>query len=91
MKIHVHWMNLIKNQIIQKLRSFEILKERATKQKNSFKKPFDKKIMFNGFKMQVTCAGNKLAKKMFTCLLEVILKSFEIFFLFIVLNQNIHI
>jgi hypothetical protein len=29
MKIHVHWMNLMKNQIIQKFQSLEILKERA--------------------------------------------------------------
>ncbi len=29
MKIHVHWMNLMKNQIIQKIESLEILKERA--------------------------------------------------------------
>jgi hypothetical protein len=28
MKIHVHWMNLMKNQIIQKFQSLEILKKR---------------------------------------------------------------
>jgi hypothetical protein len=27
MKVHVHWMNLMKNQIIQKCQSLEILKE----------------------------------------------------------------
>jgi hypothetical protein len=31
MKVHVHKMNLMKNQIIQKFQSFEILKERATR------------------------------------------------------------
>jgi len=29
MKVHVHWMNLMKNQIIQKFQSLEILKEKA--------------------------------------------------------------
>jgi hypothetical protein len=28
MKVHVNWMNLMKNQIKQKFQSFEILKER---------------------------------------------------------------
>ncbi len=28
MKVHVHWMNLMKNQIIQECQSFEIVKER---------------------------------------------------------------
>jgi hypothetical protein len=36
MKIHIHWMNLMKNQIIQKCQSFEILKEMAIKQKIHF-------------------------------------------------------
>jgi len=31
MKLHVHWMTLIKNQIIQKFQSFEILKEKVTR------------------------------------------------------------
>jgi hypothetical protein len=33
MKKHVHWMNLMKNQIKQKFQSFEILKERVVRQK----------------------------------------------------------
>jgi len=41
----------MKNQIIQKFQSLEILKERAAKQKTHLKKTFDKKKMFNGFKM----------------------------------------
>jgi hypothetical protein len=36
MKIHVHWMNLMKNQIIQKFQSLEILKEKATRQRIRF-------------------------------------------------------
>jgi len=36
MKIHVHWVDLMKNQIIQKFQSLEILKERATNQRIHF-------------------------------------------------------
>jgi hypothetical protein len=36
MKVHVHWINLIKNQIIQKCQSLEILKEKATRQRTHF-------------------------------------------------------
>jgi hypothetical protein len=36
MKVHVHWVNIIKNQIIQKFQSFEILKERAAMQRLIF-------------------------------------------------------
>jgi hypothetical protein len=36
MKVHVHCMNLMKNQIIQKFQSIEILKERATRQRIHF-------------------------------------------------------
>jgi hypothetical protein len=36
MKIHVHCMNLMKNQIKQKFQSLEILKERVAKQKTPF-------------------------------------------------------
>jgi hypothetical protein len=38
MKVRVHWMNLMKNQIIQKFQSLEILKERATWQRIHFLK-----------------------------------------------------
>jgi hypothetical protein len=31
MKIHVHWMNLMNNQIIKKIQSLKILKGRAAK------------------------------------------------------------
>jgi hypothetical protein len=33
MKIHIHWMNLMKNQVIQKKFSFEILKEGVARRK----------------------------------------------------------
>jgi hypothetical protein len=36
MKIHVHWINLMKNQIIQKFQSLEILKEKVTRQRTHF-------------------------------------------------------
>jgi sulfur relay (sulfurtransferase) DsrC/TusE family protein len=35
-KVHAHWMNLVKTQIIQKVQSFEIFKKRATKQRTHF-------------------------------------------------------
>jgi hypothetical protein len=37
MKVHVQWMNLMKNQIIKKIQSLEILNEKATKQKTHLK------------------------------------------------------
>jgi len=36
MKVHVHWMNYMKNQIKPKKKSLEILKKRATRQKIHF-------------------------------------------------------
>ncbi len=33
MKVHFDWMNMMKNQIIQKFQSLEILKERVAKQR----------------------------------------------------------
>ncbi len=33
MKVHVHWMNLMNNQIIQNFHSFEILKEKVTRER----------------------------------------------------------
>jgi hypothetical protein len=50
MKIHVHWMNLMKNQIIQKFQSLEILKERATKQRTHFLNHLIKKLCLVGSK-----------------------------------------
>ncbi len=42
MKVHVHWMNFMKNQIIQKFQNLEILKERATRQRTHFLNHFIK-------------------------------------------------
>jgi len=49
MKIHVHWVNLMKNQIIQKFQSFEIKKKRLQGKTLIFLMIWQKK--FNGFKM----------------------------------------
>jgi hypothetical protein len=43
MKVHVHRMNLMKNQIIQKFQSFEILKERVKRQRIHYKNHLKKK------------------------------------------------
>jgi hypothetical protein len=43
MKVRVHWMNLMKNQIIQKFKSFEVLKERVAKQRTPFSSHLIKK------------------------------------------------
>ncbi len=50
MKVYVHYMNMMKNQIIQKFQSFKF-EGKVCKEKDSFFKPFYKNIMFNGFKM----------------------------------------
>ncbi len=50
MKVHVHWMNLMKNQIIQKFRSLEILKERVARQRTHFKNHLIKKLCSTSFK-----------------------------------------
>jgi len=36
MKVHVHWMNLMKNQIKQKFQNLENFKERAIRQRIHF-------------------------------------------------------
>jgi uncharacterized protein YydD (DUF2326 family) len=56
MKIHVHWMNLMKNQIIQKFQSFEIFKRRAANERTHFlnhliKKMFSKCLALNASHM----------------------------------------
>jgi len=50
MKVHVHWMNLMKNQIIQKFQSLEILKERAIRQRTHLKNHLIKKLCSMGSK-----------------------------------------
>ncbi len=83
MKVHVHWINLIKNQIIQKCQSLEILKEKATRQRTHFFQLFDQKIMFNGFKMSsCRCRSYVQSKNMFGCPLTLILRFSGIFYVF---------
>jgi hypothetical protein len=50
MKVHVHWMNLMKNQVIQKFQSLEILKERASRQRIHFKSHLIEKLCSMGSK-----------------------------------------
>jgi hypothetical protein len=44
MKTHVHWMNLMKNQIIQKFQNLELLKARVTRQMTNLKNHLIKKL-----------------------------------------------
>jgi hypothetical protein len=62
MKIHVHWMNLMKNQIIQKFQSLEIWKERATRQRTHFFKHLIKKLCSMGSKCLALDAGHMCRK-----------------------------
>ncbi len=71
-------MNLMKNQIIQKFQGFEIFEGKGYKAKDSFFKQFDKKYMFNGFKMcNIRCRSHvqeiNMPKNMFGCPLKLIL------------------
>ncbi len=89
MKVHVHWMNLMKNQIIQNFQSHEILKIRY-KAKGSFLKPFNKRIVFNvfemsNFKCKLHVKEINMPEKMFGCPLKLILK-FSKIFTFLALN-----
>jgi hypothetical protein len=72
----------MKNQIIQKKLSLEILKERAARH---FFKPFDKNIMFNGFKMSsFRCKSHVHAKKHVWLSIETL--GLSRFFAFLALN-----
>jgi hypothetical protein len=72
-------LDLMKNQIKQKKTKFWNFKRKGYKAKYSFLKPFDKKKMFNGFKMFCfRCKShvqeiNFLPKNMFGCPLKFIL------------------
>jgi hypothetical protein len=87
MKVHVHWMNLMKNQIKQKFQSFEILKEKAIRQRIHFLNHLIYKKMFNGFKMfSFICRSHVqeiiLLKNMFGCPLKFILGFYGIICIF---------
>jgi len=67
MKVYVHWMNLMKIEIIIKFQSLEILNERVTRQRIHFFNHLTKILCSIGLKCLalgvVTCVGNNLAKK----------------------------
>jgi hypothetical protein len=62
MKVHVHWMNWMKNQIKQKFESFEILKERATRQWTHLKNHLIKKLRSMGSKCLALNASHMFRK-----------------------------
>ncbi len=62
MKAHVHWMNLMKNKIIQKFQSLEILKERAVRQRTHFKNHLIKKLCSMGSKCIALDVGRMCRK-----------------------------
>jgi hypothetical protein len=57
-KVHVHWMNLIKNQIIQKFQSLEILKKKVTRQRTNFRNHLIKKKSSMGSKCLALDVGH---------------------------------
>jgi hypothetical protein len=62
MKVHVHWMNLMKNQIIQKYQKFELLKEKASRQRTHFKNHLTKTLCSMGSKC-VALDANHMCRK----------------------------
>jgi hypothetical protein len=59
MKVHVHWMNLMKNQIIQKIKS---LHEKVTKQRTHLKNYLIKKLCWMGSKILALNVGHMWKK-----------------------------
>jgi hypothetical protein len=62
MKVHVHWMNLMKNQMIQNFQSLEILKERATRQNTHLQNHLIKKKHSMGSKCLALDASHMCRK-----------------------------
>jgi len=63
MKVHVHWMDLMKNQIKQKIQSFQILKEKVPRQKkNSFLNHLIRKLCSMGSKCLALDASHMCKK-----------------------------
>ncbi len=58
MNVHVHWMNLMKNQIIQNFQSFQILKEKAARQRIHLKNHLIKQLCPMGSKCLVLDASH---------------------------------
>jgi hypothetical protein len=83
MKVHVQWMNLMKNQIIQKCQSLEILKEKVARQRTYFLNHLTKKLCSMDSKYLTLgvghCVRNNLAKKHVWLSIEI---HFGIFYIF---------
>ncbi len=61
-EIHVHWVNLMKNQIIQKFQSLEILKEMFVRQRIHFFNHLAKKLCSMGSKCLALGVGHMWRK-----------------------------
>jgi hypothetical protein len=84
MKVHVHWMNLMKNQLY-KLSKFWNFERKGYKENDSFFLPFNKKILFNRFKLSsLKCKSYveeiTLPKNMFGFPLKLTLRIFRNFY-----------
>jgi hypothetical protein len=79
---------------MQKSQSLKNLKETATKQRTHFFKPFNKKIIFSGFKMfSFRCKSHVqeiITKKHVWLSIEIQFGIFLNFTTFLAMNQNIH-
>jgi hypothetical protein len=62
MKIHVHRMNLMKNQIIQRFQSLEILKKMVTRQRTHFLNHLTKNLCLMGSKCLALGASHMCMK-----------------------------
>ncbi len=62
MKIHVHWMNLMKNQIIQKNLNLEVLKERVARRRVHFFNHLIEKMCSMGSKCLALDVGHMCRK-----------------------------
>jgi hypothetical protein len=58
MKLHVHWMNLMKNQVSQKFQSLEVLEEKVTRQRTHFINHLIEKNCSMGLKCLVLYVGH---------------------------------
>jgi hypothetical protein len=58
MKVHVHWINLKRNQIIQKFQSLEILNKRVVRQRTHLKNHLIKKLYSMGSKCLALDVGH---------------------------------
>jgi hypothetical protein len=62
MKVHVHYMNLMKNQIIKKIQSLEILKERVARKMTHFFNHLIKNLCSMGSKCLALDASHRCKK-----------------------------